>query len=111
MADIRNAPAPEGEDIPPPPDLRFLKLLVTILAGTMIIGLITIIVLFVIRLPGPKDHAPRLPPQIVLPAGESAEAVTFGRGWTAVVTSSGKILIFDAENGKITQELQLNTAN
>jgi hypothetical protein len=88
-----------------------LKLLVATLAGTMIIGLITIIVLFVIRLPAPKDQAPHLPPEIALPAGESAQAVTFGRGWTAVVTSSGKILIFDAENGEITQELQLNTAN
>ncbi|HHX89647.1 MAG TPA: hypothetical protein GX700_07725, partial [Paracoccus sp.] len=40
-------PPPPG---PLPPDLRFLKLLVTTLAGVMILGLVTIVALLVIRL-------------------------------------------------------------
>ncbi|MCB2127314.1 MAG: hypothetical protein H6897_08235 [Rhodobacteraceae bacterium] len=99
--------APHGNGAAPPPELRFLKLLVTALAGTMIAGLITIIVLLVIRLPSVTAVRPNLPEHVVLPDGLTAEAVTFGRGWIAVVTDTEEILILDAETGALRQRVAI----
>ena len=104
-SDIDNAP--KAEDTAPPPELRFLKLLVTALAGTMIAGLITIIVLLVIRFPSVAAVRPTLPEGLTLPGGLKAEAVTFGRGWIAVVTDSGEILVLDAGTGALRQRVAI----
>ncbi|MCB2095749.1 MAG: hypothetical protein H6901_00480 [Rhodobacteraceae bacterium] len=100
---MNKTPVPDDAGAPPPPDLRFLKALVTVLTGTMIAGLITIVGLLVIRLPDLTPERPALPDGIVLPAGTQAEAVTFGQGWYAVVTGDQEILIFDAETGNLRQ--------
>ena len=107
MSDISEDP------VAPPPDpdlagtLRFLKILVAALAATMILGLIAIVALLVIRLPattavGPAP-LPALPPAVRLPAGATASAVTFGKGWVAVVTGAGAILIYDSATGALRQ--------
>ncbi|WP_343081728.1 DUF6476 family protein [Ostreiculturibacter nitratireducens] len=89
-----------------PPDLRFLKILVATLAGTMILGLIAIVTLIVIRFPAAMEARPELPAEITLPEGETASAVTFGKGWYAVVTGEGdEILIFDARTGALRQRV------
>lgn len=89
-----------------PPGLRFLKWLVTALAVTMILGLITIVALLVIRLPGVRAPSPTLPAELRLPEGVTAGAVTFGRGWYAVVSEAGdEILIFDAASGDLRQRV------
>ena len=106
-SDIDNAP--KAEDTAPPPELRFLKLLVTALAGTMIAGLITIIVLLVIRFPSVTAVRPTLPEHIALPEGLAAEAVTFGRGWIAVVTDTGELLVLDAATGALRQRFAIGT--
>lgn len=121
MSDMNPSPAPPGPAtepqpaLPPEPqpalprELRFLKRLVTLLAGTMILGLITLIALLVIRLPGgraPKP-APALPATVTLPAGTRAEAVTFGPGWIAVVTDRQEILILDAASGALRQRIAI----
>lgn len=99
----------------PLPHLRFLKVLVTALAGTMIIGLITLITLIVIRFPSSagSDAAsqPSLPASITLPKGETVAAVTFGRGWVAVVTKRDEILVYDAKDGTLKQRLQIELSN
>ncbi len=105
MSDISSSPA-QGDE-PTPPNLRFLKALVTILAGTMIAGLITIIALIVIRFPSVQMLHPALPDHIALPAGAQAEAVTLGRGWYAVVTDKDQILIFDAATGALRQTVDV----
>lgn len=105
MSDIPGSSPDGGPQLPP--DLRFLKVLVTALAATMILGLITIIALFVIRLPGVTAAAPTLPAQITLPEGTRAEAVTFGKGWIAVVTEGNEILILDAATGTLRQRLTI----
>ncbi len=88
-----------------PPHLRFLKTLVTVLTATMIFGLLTIIALLVIRLPGPAA-GPVLPDAVKLPEGVIASAVTFGPGWYAIVTEGGaEILIFDAASGVLRQRV------
>lgn len=76
----------------------------TALTATMIVGVIVVIALLVIRLaalrPAPD---PALPPEVALPAGESARAVTLGRGWIAVVTEDAggaeRIRVLDAATG------------
>jgi hypothetical protein len=76
---------PGGEDLPEPRRLRQLRRLVTALTATLILGVITIVGLLVIRL-GSLGAPPPLPPELTLPPGESARAVTLGEGWVAVVT-------------------------
>ncbi|GIX14068.1 MAG: hypothetical protein KatS3mg118_2027 [Paracoccaceae bacterium] len=79
-------PDPEDE-LPEPPRLRLLRRMVTALTGVLIIAVITVVALLVIRLTQtPPPALPQLPSAVTLPAGETAEAVTFGRGWVLVVT-------------------------
>ena len=96
------APAPEGL----PPSLRFLKWLVIVLTLTMIIGVITVVAVIVTRMPQSFRNSPALPEAITLPEGTSPRAVTFGTGWTAVVTSDDRILIFNAK-GEMRQEVEI----
>lgn len=58
----------------------------TVLTATMILGLVTIIGLFVTKFMGATAPTPVLPAEISLPAGEKAQAFTKGRNWLAVVT-------------------------
>lgn len=105
MSDMNGAPSGAGIGPEPlPPQLRFLKTLVTVLAATMIAGVITIVALLVIRLNAPAP-LPLLPAAIHLPDGEKAEAVTFGPGWIAVVSDAGRIHIFDQPGGRLRQSL------
>jgi hypothetical protein len=73
---------------------------------TMILGVITVVWLLVTRMPDGRAQIPALPPDIVLPAGDVAQAITFGRGFSAVVTQGNSLLIFDAK-GTLVQRLEL----
>ncbi len=84
--------------------MRFLRLLVTGLTGIMIVGLVVVVALIVIRL---NDDGPTMPDQIVLPDGVSANAVTIGQGWWAVVTDDNRILIFDQMTGALKQSIPI----
>lgn len=106
MADKDEAPnSGLAEAEPALPELRFLKALVTALAGTMILGLLAILALLVIRFSAPEAPLPALPERIALPEGTVAEAVTFGRDWIAVVTEAGEILLYDAASGALRQRV------
>ena len=110
MSDMPPAPSGPEAETPPPPELRFLKFLVTALAGTMILGLITIVGLLVTRLPKAAPSRPALPEGLTLPDGLAAGAVTMGRCWIAVVAEGAageEILIFDAETGTLRQRLPI----
>lgn len=101
---MNNAPIP-GEELPP--SLRLLKGLVIVLMITMIAGLISIVVLLVIRVP--KSGADLVvPAALKLPPGARAEAITQGKGWIAVVTQAGKILVFDGTTGKLRHSYDVN---
>lgn len=89
-------------------NLRFLRMLVTVLTATMIGGLLVIIVLFVTRFP---SSGPDLPDRLTLPAGTQASAYTQGKGWYAVVTTTGEILIFDAGTGALRQRIEVRTGD
>lgn len=90
-----------------PPGLRFLKPLVMILTGTMILGLVAVIWLLVIRLPASLDRKVVLPQALILPEGAKALAYTVGPDWYAVVTNANEILIFDNVSGKLRQTLKV----
>lgn len=73
----------------------------TVLTLTMIAGLIIVVAVFVIRFPSDDVSDLKLPPKISLPAGEHPSAVTRGKGWVAIVTESGKILVYDGSTGAL----------
>lgn len=78
--------------------MRFLKILVTTLAGVMILGLVAITGLLVTRL-GTSPPLPQLPDTVILPEGASPVAVTFAQTWLVVVTQDGEVLLYDRAGG------------
>ena len=89
---------------PEPANLRFLRRLVTVLTVVMIGGLVLVVGLLVQRLRVPSVPVPEA---LALPDGATAQAVTRGPGWWAVVTTDGRILIFDA-GGALAQEIAVS---
>lgn len=100
----------DPDKTPEPANLRFLRILVTILTGSMIAGLVTIIVLIVIRVPNVvrnvEDPVP-LPSTITLPDGFVAESFTQSADWYAVVSKGGDILIFNRDDGSLRQKIRI----
>lgn len=85
--------------------MKYLRILVTVLTATMILGFIVIVVLFVIRFS--DAFGPELPDVITLPDGTTPTAFTKGADWYAVVTSDDQILIFDLDSGELRQTIEL----
>lgn len=81
--------------------------MVTVLTATMILGVLTVIVLLVIRLNAPGTTF-ALPEQITLPDGTRASAFTMGPDWYAVVTDDDQILIYDQVTGTLRQTITLS---
>ena len=99
---------PDAPDAALPPSLRLLKWLVVLLTLTMIGGVITVVWLLVTRMPATLGGAaPEVPADLTLPEGKEAAAVTFGRGWIAIVTTDDHILIFDAD-GRLQQDIAIS---
>ena len=95
----------EPQIVPEPANLRFLRRLVTALTLTMIFGLLTIIILIVMRFTG--EPAAPIPSELILPDGAKAHAFTLGPDWAAVVTQDDQIIIFDREDFSIRQTIQI----
>jgi Flp pilus assembly protein protease CpaA len=101
---------PDAPDAALPPSLRLLKWLVILLTLTMIGGVITVVGLLVTRMPEAlRSSAPKVPTELTLPEGKTAAAVTFGTGWTAVVTTDDHILVF-GKDGKLRQDIAISPA-
>jgi len=100
-------PGETGPDTGPlPPDLRFLKGLVTVLTAVMILGLLTMVAIFVIRLGSIAPTPPPLPEKIALPDGVRALSVTWGPDFYAVVTDDRRVLVFD-NGGKLIKTVEI----
>ncbi len=109
------------DDSDPDPDMRaslpgtilFLRRLVGVLTAVMILGVVTVVVLLVIRLQSPGGAGMSglrgLPDMITLPEGTEATAFTVAPGWYGVVTGADEILIFDRQSGALRQRLQITT--
>ena len=101
---------PDAPDAALPPSLRLLKWLVILLTLSMIGAVITVVWLLVTRMPQAFGRAlPTLPDAVQLPQGSTPIAVTFGTGWTAVVTHDQRILVFDG-NGVLLQDVPIRPA-
>ena len=100
--------SPDDEEFAEPANLRFLRLLVTVLTATMIAGIASI--LFLIWHRYSNARAP-LPEVITLPSGTTATAFTQGPDWYAVVTAADEILIFDRATGRLRQTLTIAPAD
>lgn len=96
-------PSPDNGSLPP--QLIYLKRLVTALAVVMIAGFLVLIGSLVIRLNA--DPLP-LPERITLPEGVTATAFTQGADWFAVVTSDNRILIYDRTTSALRQEVAID---
>ncbi len=76
----------------------------------MIAGIVTIIILIVIKVPSVvrevADPVP-LPAVITLPDGSEASNFTQGPDWYAVVTTDDRILIFNRDDGSLRQEITI----
>jgi hypothetical protein len=95
-----NTPNVDDQDIP---QLRFLRVLVSVLAGVMIVGLLVLIVLIVIRFrEDPVSTVfPDLPAAITLPEGVEVQAVTAGKGWYMIVTETGRALVYSPDGTEV----------
>lgn len=100
-----NDPSDPADTVEEPGNLRFLRLLVTVLTGVMIAGVVVVVALLVTRL---SDDGPQVPADLALPDGVTAEAVTFGGTWIAVVTKDQRILIFDRTTGALKQTVTMD---
>ncbi len=89
-----------------PANLKFLRRLVTVLTGTMIVGVVVIIGLLVMRI-NAKPAVTYVPDSITLPDGITASAYTVGSGWYAVVTTGNEILIYDQDSGALRQTIPI----
>jgi len=98
---------PAGQPVDPGL-VKYLRLLVTILTATMVLGFIVIVVLFVTRFSAAFD--PDLPDRITLPDGTEPVAFTRGGDWYAVVTADDVILIFDTDSGQLRQRIEIERA-
>lgn len=79
----------------------------TVLTATMILGVLTVIVLLVIRL-NASEPTLTVPEQVTLPDGAVATAFTIGSDWFAVVTEDDQILIFDQVTGTLRQTVTVD---
>lgn len=86
--------------------LKYLRLLVSVLTATMVIGFVIIVVLFVIRFS--DAFSAKLPDTIELPDGTTATAFTKGADWYAIVTADNRILIYDLDTGALKQTITLD---
>jgi len=93
MRDTMRDKGPDMDDTPQagdPLNLRVLRILVTVLTVTMILGLITVVAVFVTRFP--KPGLTGFPETVTLPGGATATAFTVGPDWYGVVTADNRIL-------------------
>ncbi|MEL7212698.1 MAG: DUF6476 family protein [Pseudomonadota bacterium] len=96
------APLPEDKE---PANLRFLRILVTVLTATMILGVLAIIFLLVMRLQQPAPLA--LPDRLQLPDGTTATAFTQTDDWIAIITDDNRIVIYERD-GTLRQMIQID---
>lgn len=70
----------------------------------MILGLLTLIGLFVMRFQADMRPAPLdLPDSLALPEGTTAEAVTYTRDRILVIDDQGTVLVFDRDGAPLGQ--------
>lgn len=80
-----------------------MRLLVTTLTATMMIGLVILVTLIVIRF---KERQTTWPDAISIPSGVQAVSITSGKGWFGIVTDDQRLLIY-APDGTFQKEIKI----
>lgn len=94
---------------PVPPEVRFVKRLVIVLTGVMIVGITLIVGLLVLRLSAPPAPL-SVPDSLALPDGVTPSAVTLARDWVLVLDDGGtEVLLFDRATGALRHRVALPT--
>lgn len=95
-----------GGDLPP--QLRWLKRLVTVLTVTMIGGVLAITVLLVIRLNAQSAPVVIAPGDFALPQGVGLTGISVVNGRTVTVGDDGVIRVYDSESRALLQEVTVD---
>lgn len=101
-----------GEDLseddgPLPPNLRFLRILVTVLTAVMILGVITIVMLLVIRLSDTGTAILVHPEVFAVPEGVGTVGYSVIDGYTVIVGDDRVIRVFTSDTRELVQEMVL----
>lgn len=96
------------EDGPLPPNLRFLRVLVTVLTAVMILGVITIVALLVIRL-GDNGQPILVHPEVFdIPEGVNTLGYSVVDGYTVIVGDDQIIRVFASDTRELVDQLDLS---
>ena len=96
----------EGADLPP--QLRWLKRLVTVLTVTMIGGVLAITALLVIRLNADTAPVVIAPGDFALPEGVALVGISVIDGRTVLVGDDGVIRVHDSDSRALLQEVTID---
>lgn len=98
---------PEG-DGPLPPNLRFLRVLVTVLTAVMILGVLTVVLLLVIRLNDFSRPILVHPDVFTIPAEVGTVGYSVINGYTVIIGDDGVIRVFSSDTRELVDELILS---
>lgn len=95
------------DDAPLPPNLRFLRVLVTVLTAVMILGVITIVVLLVIRLSDVSAPVFVHPDAFAVPEGVGLVGYSVVNGHVVLVGDDGVIRVFSNDTQVLVEEIRV----
>ena len=91
-----------------PKNLKFLRLLVVVLTITMICGIITLVLVIVIKMPNYNNtESIQLPEEIILPDNMKVETFSIGSNHYLIVTKSDEVLIYDRRTNILEQRIKI----
>ncbi len=91
-----------------PPQLRWLKRLVTVLTATMIGGVLAITALLVIRLNADTAPVVIAPGDFVLPQGVGLVGFSVVDGRTVILGDDGVIRVYDSESRALLRDFTID---
>lgn len=91
-----------------PKNLKFLRLLVIVLTITMICGIITLVLVIVIKMPNYNNtESIQLPAEIILPDNMKVETFSIGSNHYLIVTKNDEVLIYDRRTNILEQRIKI----
>jgi hypothetical protein len=104
---MQDTPETDPPEAALPPHLRLLRNLVTVLTGTMILGVIAIVALLVIRLNAPAAPVVIDPGAFAVPEGTRIVGYSHVGDAAVLVGAGGTIWVFDRATGDLRQEFRI----
>jgi uncharacterized integral membrane protein len=104
---VAEPPEPPITEDDLPPALRRLRQLVTVLTATMIVGVLTIVVVLVIRLNADTRPVVIAPGDFPLPEGVGIIGLSVIDGRSVILGDDGILRVYDSESRTLLQEITL----